>query len=183
MMICPNCRAEYRQGFSHCVDCDVDLVEPSATTLVAPPSDSSAVETEDPFCEFWRGDDARVRGELSDILSEQGIPIRTFEWQDHLFNRTRLPVFRVAVPFSMFDRAEKAVAEAYGSAEEADNVMNPTEGNRLEFRKPLELPWDQKLKGPDEEIPTFWEQVTWKRKKPASQSNEEDPDRDSPGSE
>lgn len=180
-MICPNCRAEYRQGFSHCVDCDVDLVEPSATALAAPPSDSSAVEMEDPFCEFWRGDDARVRGELSDILSEQGIPIRTFEWQDHLFNRTRLPIFRIAVPFSLFDRAEKAVVEAYGSAAEADNVMNPTEENRLEFRKLLELPWDQKLKSSEEEIPSFWEQ--WKRKKRANETDEDDPDRENRGSE
>lgn len=25
-MICPRCGAEYREGFSHCSDCDVDLV-------------------------------------------------------------------------------------------------------------------------------------------------------------
>jgi len=26
-MYCPECRAEYREGFTHCADCDVDLVE------------------------------------------------------------------------------------------------------------------------------------------------------------
>jgi hypothetical protein len=26
-MFCPQCKAEYRQGFTHCTDCDVDLVE------------------------------------------------------------------------------------------------------------------------------------------------------------
>ena len=25
-MFCPQCRSEYRQGFTHCTDCDVDLV-------------------------------------------------------------------------------------------------------------------------------------------------------------
>lgn len=25
-MFCPNCQAEYREGFIHCSDCDVDLV-------------------------------------------------------------------------------------------------------------------------------------------------------------
>ncbi|MGD1006015.1 MAG: DUF2007 domain-containing protein [Ignavibacteriaceae bacterium] len=25
-MFCPNCKAEYREGFTHCNDCDVDLV-------------------------------------------------------------------------------------------------------------------------------------------------------------
>jgi hypothetical protein len=100
---------------------------------------------EDPFCEFWKGDDARVRGELCDVLAEARIPYRTLEWQDHLFNRTRFPVFRVAVPFSLFDRAEAAVAAAYGSAEDADNVMHPTEENRSEFCKLLELPLEEKL--------------------------------------
>ncbi len=26
-MFCPKCKAEYRQGFTRCADCDVDLVE------------------------------------------------------------------------------------------------------------------------------------------------------------
>lgn len=26
-MFCPNCGAEYREGFTHCSDCQVDLVE------------------------------------------------------------------------------------------------------------------------------------------------------------
>jgi hypothetical protein len=173
-MICPNCQAEYREGFSRCADCDVDLVEPSPDALVATQAASSAAETEDPFCEFWKGEDARVRAELCDILSEEGIAIRTFEWQDHLFNRTSFPIFRIAVPFSMFDRAEKAVADAYGSAEEADDIMNPSEEKSPEFRKLIESPSKEKLKGPPtEEVPSFWEELTWKRKKTAIEPEEE----------
>lgn len=26
-MICPNCKCEYREGFSHCADCKIPLVE------------------------------------------------------------------------------------------------------------------------------------------------------------
>ncbi|MGB8324329.1 MAG: hypothetical protein WCE52_15325 [Candidatus Acidiferrum sp.] len=125
----------------------MDLVDVLPGTMVAPGRGSAATgdSDEDPFCEFWKGDDARVRGELCDVLAEVGIPYRTLEWQDHLFNRTRFPVFRVAVPFSFFDRAEAAVAAAYGSAQDADNVMHATEENRPEFRKLLELPLEEKL--------------------------------------
>lgn len=148
-MICPQCRAEYRPGFTRCADCDVELVDVLPGAMVASGQGNAAAgdPDEDPFCEFWKGDDARVRGELCDVLAEAGIPYRTLEWQDHLFNRTRFPVFRVAVPFSLFERAEAAVAAAYGNAEDADNAMHPTEENRPELRKLLEMPLEKKLQG------------------------------------
>src|SRR5258708_1633038 len=31
-MICPQCNAEYRRGFTMCADCDVPLVEPTELT-------------------------------------------------------------------------------------------------------------------------------------------------------
>jgi hypothetical protein len=38
-MFCPECRAEYRPGFTHCLDCDVDLVHelPRLDTRVPKP--------------------------------------------------------------------------------------------------------------------------------------------------
>ena len=48
-MYCPECSGEYREGFTHCADCDVDLVE----SLPASPEGTSAelvtvLETSDP---------------------------------------------------------------------------------------------------------------------------------------
>ncbi|HXZ13689.1 MAG TPA: hypothetical protein VEG64_14990 [Candidatus Sulfotelmatobacter sp.] len=36
-MFCPVCKAEYRLGFTHCSDCDVDLVEhlPNDASMLA----------------------------------------------------------------------------------------------------------------------------------------------------
>jgi hypothetical protein len=123
-MICPECKAEYRRGFVRCADCGVELVEVSPGAMVAPAQERGREvginEEEDPFCEFWRGDDARLQGELCQVLDEAGIPFRTLRLNDALSMvglPFRRPPFRIGVQFSMFQRAEKAVAEAFGEVE------------------------------------------------------------------
>jgi hypothetical protein len=132
-MYCPKCGTEYREGFAHCTDCDVDLVwEPPNKGIVARHTDEwgyvhDTVPGEpgdpnlDPFCSFWKGDDARVHAELCEVLDQAGIPHNTVFRRDHLFNLTNYPAYEVGVPFSMFQRAENAVKEAYG-ADAVDEV-------------------------------------------------------------
>ena len=129
-MLCPRCKAEYRLGFTHCVDCDVDLVhelpknaiekrqigEDGEHRVAGGPGDPN----EDPFCSFWKGEDARVHAELCEVLEEAGIPHNTVFRRDHLFNLRNYPAFEVGVPFSMYQRAEDAVKEAYGTEDVAD---------------------------------------------------------------
>lgn len=131
-MFCPQCHVEYRPGFTHCTDCDVDLVYelPLArsgfpgTKQGEPPGESE----EDPFCSFWQGDDARLHAELCSVLDEAGIPHRTLRRQDHLFNLNNFPAFQIGVPFSLFEKAEAAVKDAYemdGSDPDAVQSLNP----------------------------------------------------------
>jgi len=119
-MFCPVCKAEYREGFARCADCDADLVYelPAAAIVPVEPLDPGD-PAEDPFCSFWKGDDPRVHAELCELLGEQGIPHRTIRRQDHLFNWNTRNAFEIGVPFSMFEKAETAVKEAYGSADDA----------------------------------------------------------------
>jgi hypothetical protein len=118
-MFCPICRAEYREGFTRCADCSVELVyEPPAAALAVVEAVEPGDPEEDPFCSFWKGDDPRVHAELCELLGEQGIPHKTIRRQDHLFNWNTKSAFEIGVPFSQFDRAEAAVKEAYGADEE-----------------------------------------------------------------
>jgi len=116
-MFCPQCKAEYRPGFTHCTDCDVDLVyelPPVRKDFPEANQDASPRENEeDPFCSFWQGDDARLHAELCTVLDEAGIPHKTVRRQDHLFNLSNFPAFQIGVPFSQFERAEAAVKDAY----------------------------------------------------------------------
>ena len=98
----------------------MELVELSPGTLVVPGGGTRGDdgEKENPFCEFWRGDDARLQGEICQVLEEAAIPVRTLQLNDVL-SMVGIPskqaMFRIGVPFSMFERAEKAVAEAFGN--------------------------------------------------------------------
>jgi hypothetical protein len=122
-MFCPQCNAEYRPGFTRCTDCGVDLVnEPPHYALAGQPQPANAGDpNEDPFCSFWKGEDARVHAELCEVLEEAGIPHKTVFRRDHLFNMNNYPGYEVGVPFSLFEKAEKAVQTAYGS-EDAEGV-------------------------------------------------------------
>jgi hypothetical protein len=131
-MICPQCHAEYRDGFTQCADCNVPLVaddNTSPTPSSAPslhhvpePGDPNA----DPFCAFWKGDDPRLHLELCSVLDEVGIPHRTVRRRDHLFNLANYPAFELGVPFSLFESAGKAVRDAFGLGADNDAIPLPT---------------------------------------------------------
>jgi hypothetical protein len=120
-MFCPQCKVEYRPGFTHCTDCDVDLVaELPKTAIESIHSGEPGDPNEDPFCSFWKGEDPRLHAELCTVLDEAGIPHNTVFRRDHLFNLRNYPAYEVGVPFSLFERAESAVKEAYGAADVED---------------------------------------------------------------
>ena len=114
-MICPVCKAEYRPGFTRCADCEVPLVwEPHYAQQPADAPAQPGDPNEDPFCSFWKGDNARVHAELCAVLDEAGIPHNTVFRRDHLFNLSNNPALELGVPFSLFEKAENAVKEAFG---------------------------------------------------------------------
>ncbi len=120
-MVCPQCNVEYRPGFTHCADCGVDLVnEPPHHALASQPPADPGDPNEDPYCSFWKGEDARVHAELCEVLEEAGVPHKTVFRRDHLFNLSNFPGYEVGVPFSLFEKAEKAVQEAFGTEDAND---------------------------------------------------------------
>jgi len=120
-MFCPQCNAEYRAEFSRCADCDVDLVnEPPHFALASKPPVIPGDPNDDPFCSFWKGQDARVHAELCEVLEQAGIPHKTIFRSDHLFNFSNFSAYEIGVPFSLFEKAEKVVQETYGTDDVQD---------------------------------------------------------------
>jgi hypothetical protein len=67
-MFCPVCKAEYRLGFTHCSDCDVDLVE----NFGGEPS-SGTPEFDDSYELLWSGNDPRTFQEFREALQSEGL--------------------------------------------------------------------------------------------------------------
>ena len=154
-MICPKCGAEYRPGFTQCADCEVDLVaavpgratsalaafladeKQSRDTRPGQPGDPN----EDPFCSFWKGTDSRVCVELCTVLDEAGIPHKTIHRQDHLFNINNQTPYEVGVPASLYEKAEMAIREAFGTDEQTGEGTLPLlpapDRNPADFEKDL----------------------------------------------
>ena len=70
-MFCPICKAEYREGFTHCPDCDVDLV--SFLPGEALESDASKDDSAQSAVVVWQGSDALLADRILEILEEERV--------------------------------------------------------------------------------------------------------------
>lgn len=158
-MYCPQCKAEYRQGFARCADCGVELVYelPAAALAVVEPVEPGDPQ-EDPFCSFWKGDDPRVHAELCELLDGQGIPYKTIRRQDHLFNWNTKSAFEIGVPFSRFDRAEAVVKEAYegGDGAASEEAAVPLELPEFAEAREARADWDPGDWYPEDAVVEIW---------------------------
>ena len=80
-----------------------ELPKTAIEARVREPGDPNA----DPFCSFWKGEDARVHAELCAVLDEAGIPHNTVFRRDHLFNLRNYPAYEVGVHFPCTKRRSK----------------------------------------------------------------------------
>jgi len=82
-MFCPSCGSEYREGFSRCVDCEVDLVD-------SPPQEEAHPDIGDIETVFATGDPVALLAAKS-LLEEAGIPyLSRGEGMQDLFGMGRL---------------------------------------------------------------------------------------------
>jgi hypothetical protein len=109
-MFCPECRAEYRAGFTHCSDCDVDLVESLPESDGKP--DSNELDPE--FKEVWSGDKQDDCVSICSELREAKIPFHVLQGRSQFFKDVDLD-FKIGVPAEFFDRAKELIAKDDGS--------------------------------------------------------------------
>lgn len=99
-MFCPECRAEYRPGFTHCTDCDVDLV----TELPKPEPDIDCAE----LSHVWTGKSQSRCVELCKDLRAKGIPFKV-EQSRHQDRMGVDEKYRISVPSEFSKKARGIV--------------------------------------------------------------------------
>ena len=102
------------------------------------PANFTHQNEEDPFCAFWEGDDTRICAEICGVLDEAAIPHRVLRRESSLFRLSPNSQMKIGVPFSLYQKAERVVVEAFGTAEETRLLAAPVEESLSDSDDPAE---------------------------------------------
>jgi hypothetical protein len=107
-MFCPNCGIEYRAGFTHCNDCDVDLVEELAAEGEG--GGAEGVASEDELELLWHGTQGNVFTEITLALDDAGIRYNREKLDARLAFGGSAPL-NIWVPADQIEAARKVLAD------------------------------------------------------------------------
>jgi len=120
-MFCPECKGEYRDGFTRCADCDINLVDHLPEPEVA---------ISDGVREVWAGEDQGQCVAVCRQLRAADIPFRVFQQDEQVF-MSAYASFKIGVPPDLYDQAKEMIGsdgpEIVDGAEQQQEVELPAE--------------------------------------------------------
>jgi hypothetical protein len=142
-MFCPNCKAEYREGFMHCADCDVDLVESlGSTSSSGEPEDSGeAVDLDAPEL-LWSGVDVGAFGQIRSALDEANIPYNDERLEARLLYRSLGNPLEIWIQRQDRAAARKILTDLFTAAGEPQQPDAADAGSPQSFQPPENEGWD-----------------------------------------
>lgn len=99
-MFCPVCNCEYREGYTRCADCDVDLVATLEEVAERP--------TEHDFEVVWQGDSESECSFVCAQFRDVGIPFRVNQ-QSRQFLKGVVQRFEIQVQTGFRDTAKQVI--------------------------------------------------------------------------
>jgi hypothetical protein len=147
-MFCPVCHAEYRPGFTHCADCDVDLV-PSLDEAGIPAA-SARQSDNDTAAVVWAGVDPRLADLVCRALADANIDYIDEQPDSVLLPAIHRGMHEIRVSSADLEAAQKAIAERWSRPatdenESSENSETATEAlsrsnatvNPFHFQQPV----------------------------------------------
>jgi hypothetical protein len=104
-MFCPECKAEYRAGFTRCADCVVDLVADLSESKPHSGDHSNLQGDLSNLQEVWTGDDQQSCVATCLTLKEAGIPYQVVQGKKQFLKGDERH-FKIAVPSSFYKQAK-----------------------------------------------------------------------------
>lgn len=104
-MFCPNCKTEYRPGFTKCADCGIALV--NRLPKDAPAGDADAPKDSEGFELLWSGLSPGPYGDIRDALDAEGIVHKDVDKEFGV-----LPSFSQDADFIWINPRDRAAARA-----------------------------------------------------------------------
>jgi hypothetical protein len=109
-MFCPNCKTEYREGFSRCSDCGADLVRELPKS--GNPNSSDFAEL------IWMGSNPQARAAVKKVLAEARIQFSEVNPESHMLFAKALPSTQIYVLSSDFLRARMMIDDRFAERDE-----------------------------------------------------------------
>lgn len=134
-MLCPECKATYRVGFTRCPDCDVDLVD----SLPQQNPDSDTEFSEESLSKVWTGEDVEECVSICEQFRQNEIPFKVLQRANQFLKHVEKH-FEIGVPSGFRDQAERLI-------EKGQLDLTDSEGDQ----RAMELAVEDDL-GPDENM-------------------------------
>jgi len=118
-MLCPNCKATYRVGFTHCPDCDVELVD----SLPGPGSDADPLGGNLTTVYTTDSEDDCVG--ICENLRKAGIPFKVLQHEQQ-FLKDLDTHFAIEVPPGLREQAQELIKQGqsdFSDTEEDQRIM------------------------------------------------------------
>jgi hypothetical protein len=118
-MLCPECHASYREGFTHCPDCDVDLVD----TLPGPGSDADPLGGD--LATVYTTEEEDICVSVCKDLRKAGIPFKVLQHEQQFLKGVDTH-FAIEVPPGFREQAQKLIeqgASDFSDTEEEQRIM------------------------------------------------------------
>jgi hypothetical protein len=138
-MFCPNCKLEYRAGFTRCSDCDVPLV----ASLSDAPVHTNAPQNPDAAEVLWTGTDSAISSAIADALHGAEISYHEHVREVGLLPGMTQPVYLIMIHARDHNAAQTVLENVRGQlagarldSDAADDDMNAPPQEAMD--KPLE---------------------------------------------